>query len=53
LKYPKVPLGRFVLPINHSTIYKKGEISMNKGDLVNEVAEVVCTKKEAQEVVGR
>jgi len=26
---------------------------MNKGDLVNEVAKVVCTKKEAQVVVGR
>jgi len=26
---------------------------MNKGDLVNEVAKVVCTKKEAKEVVGR
>jgi len=26
---------------------------MNKGDLVNEVAKVVSTKKEAQEVVGR
>jgi len=25
---------------------------MNKGDLVNEVAKVVCTKKEAQEVVN-
>jgi len=28
-------------------------MSMNKGDLVNEVAKVVSTKKEAQEVVGR
>jgi len=26
---------------------------MNKGDLVNEAAKVVSTKKEAQEVVGR
>jgi len=26
---------------------------MNKGDLVKEVAKVVSTKKEAQEVVGR
>jgi len=26
---------------------------MNKGDLVNEVAKVGSTKKEAQEVVGR
>jgi DNA-binding protein HU-beta len=25
---------------------------MNKGDLVNEVAKVVCTKKEAQEAVN-
>jgi nucleoid DNA-binding protein len=30
---------------------KKGEESMNKGDLVNEVAKVVCTKKEAQAAV--
>jgi len=28
-------------------------MSMNKGDLVNEVAKVGSTKKEAQEVVGR
>ena len=26
---------------------------MNKGDLINQIAKVVCTKKEAQEVVGR
>ncbi|NVM25996.1 MAG: DNA-binding protein, partial [Desulfobacterales bacterium] len=25
---------------------------MNRGDLVNEVAKVVCTKKEAQEAVN-
>ena len=30
---------------------KKGEESMNKGDLINEVAKVVGTKKEAQAAV--
>ena len=30
--------------------YRKEDV-MNKGDLVNEVAKVVCTKKEAQEAV--
>ncbi len=39
--------------IFHSSILKRGEKTMNKGDLVNEVAKAVCTKKEAQEVVGR
>ncbi len=39
--------------MNHSTIKKKGARTMNKGDLVNEVAKVVSTKKEAQKVVGR
>jgi DNA-binding protein HU-beta len=33
------------------TIYEKGEDRMNKGDLVNEVAKVVNTKREAQEAV--
>lgn len=33
------------------TIYEKGEDHMNKGDLVNEVAKVVNTKREAQEAV--
>jgi nucleoid DNA-binding protein len=32
-------------------ISKKGETSMNKGDLVNEVAKLVGTKKEAQAAV--
>jgi len=32
---------------------KKGGKNMNKGDLVNEVAKVVYTKKEAQGVGGR
>jgi len=41
------------LSTNHLAIQNKGEMSMNKGDLVNEVAKVVSTKKEAQEVVGR
>jgi nucleoid DNA-binding protein len=31
--------------------FKKGGVSMNKGDLVKEVAKVVCTKKEAQAAV--
>ena len=39
--------------IFHYSIWKKGGKSMNKGDLVDEVAKVVSTKKEAQEVVGR
>jgi DNA-binding protein HU-beta len=32
--------------------YKKGGESMNKGDLINEVAKVVKTKKEAQAAVN-
>jgi nucleoid DNA-binding protein len=36
--------------LTHQT-FKKGEKSMNKGDLVNEVAKVVSTKKEAQAAV--
>jgi len=35
--------------LNHQ--YHKKEEEMNKGDLINEVAKVVSTKKEAQAVV--
>ena len=44
-------IGKIILLTNHSTIEKKGGRSMNKGDLVKEVAKVVNTKKEAQAAV--
>ena len=51
MKYPRRCIIR--LNINNYPLQKRGEKSMNKGDLVKEVAKVVSTKKEAQEVVGR
>jgi nucleoid DNA-binding protein len=39
------------IPSSFKSSFQGKEGEMNKGDLVNEVAKVVCTKKEAQEAV--
>jgi nucleoid DNA-binding protein len=48
LKWTRNPIRK--PPRNNFSTGRKEE-SMNKGDLINEVAKVVCTKKEAQAAV--